>query len=132
MSVVKIGYWNCRGLIEPIRLLLEYAGTPYEFTGQECGPAPHYDKVVWMAKKSTVLKDYDFPNLPYYDDGEGIKLTHSVAIVQHLGRTYGLVPPPDSVREWADLDLYREQILELRDAVVNYVYFSEHRAKVRD
>ena len=130
-GIVRIGYWDCRGYLEPIKLLLEYTATRYEVTAHKCGPPPHYDKDEWMAEKAEILADFDFPNLPYYDDGEDNRLTHVMAIVQHLGRKHGLVPEAGNESEWADMDMVREQVLEMRDAVVAYVYFPEHRAKVR-
>ena len=65
---VVIGYWDCRGMVQPIRLILEYTGTPYEFRPVASGPAPFYSKEPWLAKKFDLLEEYDFPNLPYYAD----------------------------------------------------------------
>ena len=61
-----LGYWDCRGLAEIARLLLEYSGAKYTFVGHKSGPAPFYDKKEWMARKNELLADFDFPNLPYY------------------------------------------------------------------
>ena len=52
--MIVIGYWNCRGLVQPIRLLLEYKAIPYEFWTPSAelylGPPPTYSKV----RRSTV------------------------------------------------------------------------------
>ena len=61
-----LGYWDCRGLAEISRLLLEYSGAKYKFVGHKSGPAPYYDKKEWLATKNEILADFDFPNLPYY------------------------------------------------------------------
>ncbi len=64
-----LGYWNVRGLTSSIRNLLrykeaEFEETLYEFSDEE--------RQVWLADKSSL--DLDFPNLPYYIDGD-VKLT---------------------------------------------------------
>lgn len=41
-GTVKIGYWNCRGYIGDVKLLLEFTGTPYDFHVPPYGPAPQY------------------------------------------------------------------------------------------
>ncbi len=84
-KAVRIGYWACRGFLQPIRLLLEHTGTAYEEDNPACGPPPQYSPDGWKQKKHQILEGFDFPNLPYYDDGER-KITHHLAIVEYLGR----------------------------------------------
>ena len=59
-------------LAQPIRLLLEYTETKFEDKMMRCGPAPDYDKTCWFGIKHSL--GLDFPNLPYYLDGD-IKIT---------------------------------------------------------
>jgi len=92
-----LGYWKVRGLTAPIQYLLEHVGAKYEFKGYE------FDKAEEWAndKKNLGLQ---FPNLPYYIDGD-IKLTQSLAILKHLGRTHHLVGTSEQeVREQDELD----------------------------
>lgn len=82
-----LGYWDIRGLATPIRLLLEYAGVEYEEKLYKCGPPPTFDRSDWMNEKFTL--GLDFPNLPYYIDGD-VKLSQSAVIISHLARKHGL------------------------------------------
>ena len=51
-----------------MRLLLAYTETEHEEKFYEMGPAPHFDKSEFHKVKDTI--GLDFPNLPYYIDGE--------------------------------------------------------------
>ncbi|TRY71716.1 hypothetical protein TCAL_06079 [Tigriopus californicus] len=129
MSVTSkaiLGYWDCRGLCHASRLVLEYAQVSYEFRPAQSGPGPLYAKKVWLDKKFEVLSEFDFPNLPYYQD-ENVKLTQSMAILQYLGRRYGLAAENEKAQ--IHLDLFREQINELFGALTSYVYFGDHIGK---
>ena len=79
-STATLGYWDCRGLVEISRLLLEYSGAKYKFVVHKCGPAPFYDKKDWMARKNEILADFDFPNLPYYRLAFGMKSIKSLYV----------------------------------------------------
>lgn len=73
-----LGYWNVRGLTSSIRNLLRFAEAEfeeklYEFSEEE--------RKVWQADKSSL--DLDFPNLPYYIDGE-VKLTQVFTLYDKL------------------------------------------------
>jgi hypothetical protein len=57
----------CQQLGQPIRLLLAYTDTDYEERIYEIGPAPDFDKSDWLRVKFNI--GLDFPNLPYYIDG---------------------------------------------------------------
>ena len=39
-----LGYWDIRGLCQPIRYTLEYLGVPYEDKTYEQGDAPEYSR----------------------------------------------------------------------------------------
>jgi len=116
---ITISYWKCRGYVEAIRLTLEYCGLDYEFVGQESGPAPLFGKAVWLAKKNQLLKDFDFPNLPYFDDGK-VKLTQHRAILQYLARNNGLEGKTDEAK--LNVDLIREHLGDIEKGVLGYVY----------
>jgi len=78
---IILGYWNIRGLAEPIRLLLEYLGVNYKDELYDQGPAPEYSRECWLKKKLEL--GLDFPNLPYLIDSP-IKITESVAIMRYI------------------------------------------------
>jgi len=71
---VTLGYWDIRGLVEFIRLLLEYLEVPYK---QEI----YTSKEQWEEKKPQL--NTLFPNLPYLVDGDKT-LTESEAILAYV------------------------------------------------
>jgi glutathione S-transferase len=86
MSVMKLGYWNIRGLAQASRFLLEYTGVAYtDVLYVQAGPtAPvPFDKSAWFDVKNTL--GFDFPNLPYLIDGD-LKITQSQAVMRHIAR----------------------------------------------
>jgi glutathione S-transferase len=95
-----LGYWNIRGLATPIRLALEHAGVAYEEKLYECGPPPDFDKSSWLNEKFTL--GLDFPNLPYYMDGD-VKLTQSQVILRYLARKHNMEGANEQERLRADL-----------------------------
>ena len=81
MSKIILGYWNLRGKVERIRLMLEYLGLEYKTTLFNIGPAPENNQKEWLDVKFSL--GLDFPNLPYLMDGE-LKMTESWAIMRYL------------------------------------------------
>ena len=65
-------------------MILHYTDTEYEDTVWEVTK-----REVWMDAKSKNDVSLDFPNLPYWIDGN-VKLTQSSAILRHLARKNGL------------------------------------------
>ena len=123
--VVKVGYWKCRGYLSPIILMLEHLGLSYEVHYPQCGPPPIFGKTEWYANKHKILKEFDFPNLPYFDDGQ-VKLTHTLAILEYLDQKLEKTGPVDPVR----VAILREQGRDLGAALTDYIYL-EGRPRVR-
>ena len=48
---LTIGYWKIRGLISPIRYMLEYLGVDYEDVQYEQGEGPEFSRDAWMSVK---------------------------------------------------------------------------------
>ncbi|KAL4432929.1 hypothetical protein ABPG74_014443 [Tetrahymena malaccensis] len=67
-----LGYWDVRGLAEPIRLLLSYLKVQYTEKLYQ------FDSNEWIDQDKQTL-DHSFPNLPYYIDGD-VKIVQSTAI----------------------------------------------------
>ena len=86
---MKLGYWNIRGLAEPLRMMLHYAEMEFEDVLYECGNAPDFDKSCWLDVKFDL--GLDFPNLPYLIDGD-VKITQTIPILHYLGMKTGLAP----------------------------------------
>jgi len=75
-----LGYWTLRGRGEPIRNLLHFADVKFE--------DKHYTGMEEWGKDKEAL-GLDFPNLPYYIDGDR-KITETTAIMSYLARKYKL------------------------------------------
>jgi glutathione S-transferase len=105
-----LGYWKIRGFAQPIRLLLNYAGQDFEDKYYECGPAPDFSRDCWFNEKFSL--GLDFPNLPYYIDGD-VKLTQSGTILKYLARKYDLDAKTEA--EHIRLDLAMDELIDLRN-----------------
>ncbi|XP_050693154.1 glutathione S-transferase Mu 4-like isoform X2 [Eriocheir sinensis] len=112
-----LGYWDVRGLAQPIRLLLEYTGTEYEEKLYKCGEAPDYDKSCWFSVKETL--GVDFPNLPYYFDGD-TKVTQSNAILRYIARKHDLCGKTEE--EKVRVDMLENQAMDLRNGFTRLCY----------
>jgi len=111
------GYWQIRGLGQPVRFLLEHAGADYEDKRYPTGPAPDFDKSEWLAVKPKL--GLDFPNLPYLIDGE-VKLTQTHAIMRYLGRKFNLAGATEQER--MRCDMAEQQMADLRGYYVQWSY----------
>jgi glutathione S-transferase len=80
-SKPTLGYWNIRGLGAQIRYLLYYCGVEFEDKMYAAGPAPDFDRSMWLNEKFTL--DLEFPNLPYLVD-EDAKVTETTAIMKYI------------------------------------------------
>ncbi|OCT91860.1 hypothetical protein XELAEV_18014917mg [Xenopus laevis] len=126
--VVILGYWDIRGLVHSIRLLLEYTGTQYKeklYVTGDCHlcfsvSAPNYDKSQWLNEKEKL--GLDFPNLPYLVDGD-VKLTQGNAILRYIARKHGLCG--ESEKEKTYVDLIENQAMDFRIGLVVIAYDTE-------
>jgi glutathione S-transferase len=115
-----LGYWAIRGLAQPIRLLLEYAGVDYQDKRYICGDAStNYDRSQWLKEKFNL--GLEFPNLPYWIDGD-IKLTQSAAILHYLARKHKLDGGSD--KEKAVIEMVEGAIIDIRSDFVDCCYDS--------
>ena len=83
-----LGYWDNRGIAEPIRLLLQYVGVEFDDVRFDVGPPPAYDKSDWL-----LVKDHlglSAPNLPYWIEPGGLRLPQSHAITLYLALKHGV------------------------------------------
>merc|ERR1712071_163490 len=117
MSLPVLAYWDIRGLAQPIRLLLAYTETKYEDKYYVCGPAPTFDKTCWFDIKSSL--GFDFPNLPYYVDGD-VKITQSNAILRYIGRKNNLLGTDETER--IRVDMMENEIGDFRSTFVSLCY----------
>ncbi|RWS11962.1 Glutathione S-transferase Mu 1-like protein [Dinothrombium tinctorium] len=111
MSKPVLGYWDIRGLGEPIRYMLVYKQV--DFVDDR-----FRDYSKWINVKYT--QGFNFPNLPYYIDGEH-RITQSLAIMRYLARKYDLsaVDEEETVR----VDVVEQQLDEFRMKFLRLCYF---------
>lgn len=114
---MKVGYWDIRGLGQPIRYLLAYKEVDYEEKRYSCGPPPDFDGSQWLNEKFTL--GLDFPNLPYLIDDD-VKLTQNLAILRYLARKYDL--DAVSCEEKRRVDLVEQQLTDFRMGWVRLCY----------
>lgn len=118
-------YWNICGLVQAIRFALVYSGVDFvDVRLDPGGPGLETYKKEWKdAKKGKLSKVMEFPNLPYFLDGN-IALTQSDAILKHVGRTYKLpgtqLMGPTGQESRMDMLLY--QLQDVADAFVKKCY----------
>ncbi|GAV06461.1 hypothetical protein RvY_16447 [Ramazzottius varieornatus] len=110
---VVLGYWNIRGLVNSIRLLLEHVGQKYEYQA--------VDGEKWFGGQKHSM-GLPFPNLPYLIDGN-TKLTQSRAILKYLARKHGLVAT--SEEEMQKQDMVDGVLLDIQNNWGRLVYASE-------
>ena len=113
-----LGYWDIRGLAQPIRNLLHYAGVDYQDQLYQFGPGnslSEWESITqqWMAVKFTL--GLDFPNLPYWMD-EKVKLSQSTAILKYLAKKHGMIAI--DVVTLAKQEMIEQQLQDIRWALV--------------
>jgi len=117
MAPAVLAYWDIRGLAQPIRLLLEYAGMEWEDKLYVTGPAPDFDKSGWFGEKESL--GFDFPNLPYFIDGP-VKLTQTGAILRYIARKYKLDGATEE--EKRRVDLIESEAIDFRSPFTGMCY----------
>ncbi|XP_037273646.2 glutathione S-transferase Mu 2-like [Rhipicephalus microplus] len=103
-----LGYWDIRGLAQPIRNLLVYQGVEFEDKRYVFGPEPDFDGEEWLSEKPAL--GLRFPNLPYYLDDD-VKITQSLAILRYLARKHELAATDEE--ETLELDMLEQQARDL-------------------
>nr|XP_027777790.1 glutathione S-transferase Y1-like [Marmota flaviventris] len=119
-----LGYWDVRGLTNPIRLLLEYTDSNYEEKRYTMGDAPNYDKSQWLDEKFKL--GLDFPNLPYLIDGPH-RITQSNAILRYLARKHNLCG--ETEEEMIRVDILENQAMDTRVQLAVICYSPDFEKK---
>ena len=95
-------------------MLLHYTDTKYEDTDYT------FDKPeLWTNAKAKNEFRLDFPNLPYWVDGD-IKLTQSTAIMRHLARKHSLYGLTDV--QASEIDMLIDTSVDLKMGLILAVF----------
>ncbi|NP_001316275.1 glutathione S-transferase Mu 3-like [Kryptolebias marmoratus] len=114
---MTLGYWDIRGLAQPVRLLLEYTDTKYKEKFYSCGEAPDYDKSCWLDEKEKL--GMVFSNLPYLVDGDR-KIVQSNAIMRYIARKHNMCGETED--EKIRVDILENQAMDFRNGFVRMCY----------
>ncbi|KAM7539388.1 hypothetical protein Aperf_G00000052744 [Anoplocephala perfoliata] len=121
-----LAYWNFRGVTEQIRLLLHYLGVKYEDKFYNVGPPPEHSRKEWLDEKFNL--GLDFPNLPYYIDGD-FKLTQSMAIMEYIADTHDMLPTCKKRR--AVIHMLQNDIIDFRSSAAKIYHSQSEDEKVQ-
>ena len=116
---ITLGYWKQRGLVQPIRFLLEYTEHPYVEKLYEQGDAPGYSMEEWASVKEHI--GLDFPSVPYIVDDEA-KITDPWAIAQYLAQAYAPELIPEDPAERAEMDMLYAHLRECKQQLTGPCY----------
>ncbi|KAF8777973.1 Glutathione S-transferase like protein [Argiope bruennichi] len=119
-----VAYWDLRGRGEPIRYLLHFKRVDFE---DKRYPADVEGFQEWQKDKFNL--GFDFPNLPYYIDGD-IKLTQSIAIMRYLGQKLGLDGKTDEQKR--RVLVAEQQSVDFRNKLRSYVMEKEYETTGKD
>ena len=121
------GYWNIRGVGEPIRYMLDYIDRPWDDVQYELGDAPDYSTDAWTSVKHNL--GLDFPNIPYLIDGD-IKITNSFAIMKYLAYQYAPELAGETIEGKAEIEMLYEKISDAKKVITGPCYVGENRTKL--
>lgn len=93
-TTTTLTYFDVRGRAEPIRLLLSYAGVPFEDRGISSG--------TWPQEKAAAPLG-QLPYLTERRDGAAQAIPQTMAILRHLARAHGLDGKDEGERLAADV-----------------------------
>ena len=126
---LTIGYWKIRGLVSPIRYILEYLAVPYKEDQYEQGDAPDYSRECWLSVKPTF--GLDFPNLPYLFDGD-LKITESHAMLRYISNKFGGADfSGKDAKDKALVDMLMGVVSDIKSAATGHCYASGDREAIK-
>ncbi|XP_078483125.1 glutathione S-transferase Mu 1-like [Ciona intestinalis] len=124
MTKMLFGYWDLRGLGEPIRLMLEYTGFEYEDKRyQFIKEKENYSDRNWTEAKYSL--GFEYPNLPYLIDGD-VKVTESWAIMKYLSRKFKALGP-DNEKERIKCDVTEGVVQDVRKEFYDFCYSVKYK-----
>ncbi len=113
-DMAKITYFDARGRVEVIRLLLELSGTPYT------------ERQIELDEWASVKAEFPHGQLPLYEDGE-LTLHQSHAIYRHLARRFDLYG--DNEAERVRCDMVEEFFVDAQNKLGGFFWDPEFHDK---
>ena len=122
-----LGYWDIRGLAQNIRLQLAYHGINFE---NKMYPTTEdvSSRDVWFNGDKFNL-GLDFPNLPYFIDTDGHKMTETFAIHEYLADKYAPDLNGRTPEERAKVLMLKGVLWDIKKAVTGPMYSGEKTAE---
>ena len=99
----------------------------YENVLYEQGDAPEFDRSSWLTVKPSL--GLDFPNLPYYIDGD-LKITESNAIIKYIAAKYDDKLLGRTIEEVAKVEMIMSVVMDMKNAVTSPCYATGDRAQI--
>lgn len=109
-----LGYWDIRGLGQSIRFLLKYLDVDFEdrtYRSEESKEA-NVKNTLWFKEKNSL--GLDFPNLPYFCDTDGNKITEHLAICSYICDKYKPELNGRNVQERATVEMLAGVLFQLK------------------
>ena len=128
-NIPVLGYWKIRGLAQPIRLLLEYLQVKYSENLYEQGEGPDFSRDEWFSKKYSL--GMDFPNLPYYFDGD-VRFSESNAILRYIVNKYNKELQGKTDSDFAIVEQLVGVLSDIKSTISYHCYQTGDRQKLKD
>lgn len=126
---LTVGYWDIRGLAQPIRMALTLGGVDFNDVTYECRKketekenpkfADLWDLSDWHGKTKSTL-GIDFCNLPYVQD-EGVSFAESIACLTYAAEVGGHHAKFTQAQKAKAL-AFTLKVQEIRDKAVGFFY----------
>ena len=121
---IELSYWNIRGLVEPIKVLLEYLGLPYVLHSKT-----DFEQT-FKEKAELIEKGFLFANLPFIKDGD-FYLSETVAIMQYVCQKAGRKDMYDSLEDSVRFAELKGVLLDLKSGITTPMYVTANKEDLK-
>ena len=114
MSKPTLGYWAIRGMVESLSYQLAYSKVDYEMKD-------YHSPQAWFGGDKADGLGLDFPNLPYWKDGD-FGLTETLAIHKYLADRYSPSLLGANAQEKATIEMLKNVIQAAKSGCTGLTY----------